>query len=96
MEKRTFMTYVNDSQEFDRSYIRGRISGIGFIISGRHRRNGAAVAWQRNLPDGWVYIMECTLEQYLDFCDVIEGFYPGLCRFDTSAMAKSAKDEGLI
>ena len=96
MEKRIFRTYIVGGHKLNKPYVRGKISGIAFVMSEGHRSNDAAYAYSHDKKsDSWIHTMKCTIEQYIDFCDIIKELYPGLCQFDTCAMAKSIKDEEL-
>lgn len=89
MEKRIFQTYVGTKfrKVEDVTYIRGRISGIMFIMCGlvdTDPRKGYPNVMITKDDNVIAYIMKvkCTQDQYDRFTEVIENTYPGLCKFD--------------
>ena len=82
MENYTFETIIKgDAKLSDSEYIRGRVSGImDALCSNLYSKEGYAYA----LRDNGDYVMwiDTTADKYTAFIKVIEGMYPGLCKFD--------------
>lgn len=82
---RTFVgnkvTYKNGNTRDVNDYIRGRISGISYVIC--ERPNGVTYPVMRSTKTNMeIFRVKCTPEQYGQFKKMIEEFYPGLCKFD--------------
>ena len=88
MEKQIFVTKLNGDHKLNKDYVRGRISGIAFVICEQKERN-ASFAWARSNKDyTYKFTVQCTIDQYVEFIDLIESLYPGLCIPDYKAMLK--------
>lgn len=80
MEKRLYKTLVKANQKLGNSeYVRGRISGIEFVIC-----EGVVDASYATRVDekGHILTTKCTADQYERFRMLVAEMYPGLCEFD--------------
>jgi hypothetical protein len=58
------------------AYIRGRISGISLAICGGNLRP------YRREKGGYVQVVVCEPEKYVEFKKLVDECYPGLCEFN--------------
>ena len=61
----------------ENTYVRGRVSGIQSVICEEDKTFANC-----EIDEGFVLTTKCTPEQYDDFMDCVEEYYPGLCEFD--------------
>lgn len=79
MEKKTFKTLIKgDHKHSNNDYIKGRISGIQFVMCGGEE----TYPHIRNNDGAHILTHACTEKEYKAFADRIEWLYPGLCIFD--------------
>jgi len=93
MERKQFVTVLKGDHKLNKEYVRGRISGIAYIIC-KPKHPGMKVngLWVYNKYGFWTFIHEFTPKQYAEFIKTIEELYPGLCIADESIQAcKSTK-----
>ena len=78
MEKKIFKTLVKDNHvKFGRnSYIRGRISGIQYVVCDKDTYAN------KSIDGGIIQTCKCTPEQYEQFTEIVDKMYPGLCIFN--------------
>lgn len=78
MEKKEVLTLIRRDHKFgENSFVRGRISGIGYMISGQ--KWGFATV---EICEGYLYRQEFTPDEYDEFMNIVEKLYPGLCKFN--------------
>jgi len=79
MDKKVYFTLIKRMHKFgDNHYVRGRISGIAFCMSGLEKEAYANMA----VLDGTVISNYFTQEEYDKFIETVEKLYPGLCEFN--------------
>lgn len=77
-ERMEVLTLIKkDHTRLSNEYIAGRISGIGYVVSGCKR--GYA---NMQVKEGYVYRHEFTIDEYEKFMMIVEELYPGLCEFN--------------
>ena len=79
MEKKRFRTLVKWEGRND--YIKGRISGMMFVICDGVDEDSKHYGMQRT-ELGSILTTKCTDEQYQEFIKFVEASYPGLCIFN--------------
>ena len=78
MDNKKFKTLIRKDHKLgDNLYVKGKVSGIQSVLCPReiefdHGTN----------EEGYILVAECTPEQYENFMNFVEKFYPGLCIFD--------------
>lgn len=78
MERKTVLTLIKrDHMNVGDEFILGRISGIGYCMSGFNR----GYVLMRN-EEGFIYKTKFTVDEYDKFINEIDKLYPGLCIFD--------------
>lgn len=82
MEKKIFNTLLRKQHMFGyNKYVKGRISGISFVICGG--MDSEDIPCANTLDDnGFVLRRLCTPKQYEEFTKIVEELYPELCEFD--------------
>ena len=75
MEKKYFInTLIKSDHKFGgNEYIIGRISGIGYILSGEHKDEALIIT-----DKGTIYSNVFTAQNYDKFINIIDKLYPGL------------------
>ena len=75
MEKEYFInTLIKRDHKFGgNEYIIGRISGIGYILSGEHKDEALIIT-----DKGTIYSNVFTAQNYDKFINIIDKLYPGL------------------
>lgn len=77
-ERKTMITLIKGGHKHLKDeFILGRISGIGYCMSGFER--GYVIM---HVEEGSIYKRKFTEEEYEEFSKVIEELYPGLCEFN--------------
>ena len=80
MEKREVVTLIRKEHKLgDNAYVKGRISGIGYMLL--YDKDGLEYANAKN-DDGFLLTHKCNVDQYMEFMEIVEKLYPGLCIFD--------------
>ena len=88
MEKQDIKTGFAIEHAFNNEYVRGRISGIAFMMFARKEPDSIGFAWLRHEDGYWEMTVRGTKKQYSSFRKLIEKLYPGLCEFDTRGVLK--------
>ena len=96
MEKQVFVTKLAGDHILNKKYVRGRISGIAFVMCEDKGRE-LSYAWRNNVDVDnntitYEFAVKCTIDQYCEFIDLIEAYYPGLCTPDYKAMLNLKKE----
>jgi hypothetical protein len=82
MEKHVFKTLIKGDHKLNCEYVKGRISGIAYVICEESKPGRAWGLREKQNDKSMIHTMECTTKQYVEFRRVIEELYPGLCIFD--------------
>lgn len=80
MELKVFDTLVKEGHKLYNDYVRGRITGIAYMIC--DERKDACRPCMIIDGIGYVFTLRCTQEQYDRLTKVIEDMYPDLCEFN--------------
>ena len=80
-EKQIFKTLIKNDESVreawrDNSYVRGKISGMQYILCGRDKFANKMVA------NGVIFRTKCEPEKYEEFMKIVEECYPGVCEFN--------------
>lgn len=88
MGKKWFVTCMDNGHDLCRSYIRGRISGIAYVVCKHYEDENKGIAgWSINKKSNtWKFRIDCTKEQYETFMQMVNKLYPGLCYADESVI----------
>ena len=73
------ITLIKKDHEFgNNNYVKGKISGIGYILSGYSKE----IYPTKKINDGYLLYNYCTDKEYSKFIKVISKLYPNLCEFN--------------
>lgn len=70
-------TLIQKNHKFCNDFVRGKISGIGFMIC--NSENGYA---SKETENGYIYTNDFTVDEYDKFMKIIDKLYPDLCIFN--------------